>query len=533
MPDQQHHPEHEKQSHEQHEHSGGMQSGGMGMRGVSRPMPLHQHHQKHEESHGKESQGHEGHQGHGHMSMSPEHREKMLHMHHRQTLWCYWFIVMAGFWTMMAPLTFSYGSGAVDVAGGREVWLSTAGRAAAMTWSDLICGFLLIVLGWRALTPNRPVSMWGACFVGIWMNIAPVLFWAPTAGAYYNATAVGTLVIAVTILIPGMPNMIMYMKMGNPVPRGWSYNPSSWPQRWIMIAAGFAGWMASRYLGAFQLGYIEEIWDPFFGSQSRQVLNSDMSHMWPVSDAAFGAFAYTFECLMGFMGAPSRWRTMPWMVTFFGILVIPLGLVHIALVISQPVVVGAWCTFCLLAAAIMLPMIPLEVDEVIAMGQHVKQRTRAGEGFWRVFWKGGDPDGSEPDERTPPLADFPKRPMALLKAGFWGMSAPWNLTVSAIVGVGLLFVPWLLGLEKPASAIFHLGGSLAVVFAVIAMGEAVRLTRFLNVLVGLVLAIGPWLTNGGVAAGVIGLLAGVALIGLSLRKGPVRERFGSWDRWVK
>ena len=44
---------------------------------------------------------------------------------------------------------------------------------------------------------------------------------------------------------------------------------------------------------------------------------------------------------------------MPWMVTFFGILVVPLGLTHIVLVISQPVVVGAWCTFCLLAALIM------------------------------------------------------------------------------------------------------------------------------------------------------------------------------------
>lgn len=44
---------------------------------------------------------------------------------------------------------------------------------------------------------------------------------------------------------------------------------------------------------------------------------------------------------MGFMGSPSRWRTMPWMVAVFGILVIPLGLVHIFLVISQPLVAGA------------------------------------------------------------------------------------------------------------------------------------------------------------------------------------------------
>src|SRR5690606_9676333 len=132
----------------------------------------------------------------------------------------------------------------------------------------------------------------------------------------------------------------------------------SWAQRSILIALGFAGWLVSRYLAAYQLGYIDEVWDPFFGdAATRKVLDSDMSKSLPISDGGLGAFAYTFEFLMGFMGSPSRWRTMPWMVTLFGILVIPLGLVHIALVISQPVVVGEWCTMCLLAAAIMLPMI--------------------------------------------------------------------------------------------------------------------------------------------------------------------------------
>ncbi len=67
------------------------------------------------------------------------------------------------------------------------------------------------------------------------------------------------------------------------------------------------------------------------------------------------------------------------MVTFFGVLVIPLGLTHILLVISQPLVVGEWCTMCLVAAGVMLPMIPLEVDEVVAMGQHMVEAKRRGD----------------------------------------------------------------------------------------------------------------------------------------------------------
>jgi hypothetical protein len=249
----------------------------MGMRGVSRPMAekqIKQHHQQMKDHHQqKKGDGHHGngHQDGGHM-MDKEQRMQMLHMHHMQTLWIYWMLIILGVWLLMSPLTFSYGIGTVASSGGRDVWLILSQRISFMKWSDILSGLALIFFGWRSLTPNRPVSLWIACFIGIWLNIAPVIFWAPTAAAYMNDTLVGALVIGLTILIPGMPNMIMYMKMGSTVPSGWSYNPSSWPQRWIMIVLGFVGWVVSRYLGAFQLGYIDHAWDPFFGEGTRRYL---------------------------------------------------------------------------------------------------------------------------------------------------------------------------------------------------------------------------------------------------------------------
>lgn len=48
-----------------------------------------------------------------------------------------------------------------------------------------------------------------------------------------------------------------------------------------------------------------------------------------------------------------------------------------ALVVMQPLAVGAWCTLRLFTAAAMLLMIPLSLDEVVAMA-------------WRVFSLGGD-----------------------------------------------------------------------------------------------------------------------------------------------
>ncbi|MGA9326943.1 MAG: vitamin K epoxide reductase family protein [Salegentibacter sp.] len=462
-------------------------------------------------------------------------RMKMLRKHHKKTLWVYWMIVMLGIWLILSPLTFDYGKDIVAPSGGRSIWLSDAMRVSFMQWSDIISGILLIFFGWRSLTPNRPVSMWIACFIGIWLNLAPIIFWAPNAFIYTNDTLVGILIIALTILIPGMPNMITYMKMGSEVPPGWSYNPSSWPQRWIMIVLGFAGWLVSRYLGAFQLGYSDFAWDPFFGDSTIQVLNSKMSHSLPVSDGAFGAFAYTLEFLMGWMGGPSRWRTMPWMVTIFGILVIPLGLVHIFLVMSQPIVVGHWCTFCLLAAGIMLPMIPLEFDEVIAMGQHMVQAKRRGDNMWEVFWKGGKAFEQKKDERSPELMDLPQKPGKVFIASVWGMSVPWTLALSTIIGLALMFMPVAFGLDiKTMTAhIFHLTGALTIVVSVISMGEIVRRARHLNILLGLAVAAIPWfLDNSGLAINLIGLIAGLAIIALSFPRGPKKENYGWWDKYV-
>lgn len=528
--------------HEQHQHGGGM-----GMRGVTRLMAeqqMRQGHQKKSEKEDKHKEhkgnDHDGHHGdgpheHGHM-MGKDQRMQMLHMHHMQTLWIYWMLVLLGVWMVLSPLTFSYAKSTVDPSGGREIWLSLQGRITAMTWSDIISGLLLIFLGWRSLTPNRPISLWICCFIGIWLNMAPLIFWAPTAAAYINGTLVGVLVISLTILIPGMPNMIMYMKMGAEVPQGWSYNPSSWPQRWIMIVTGFLGWVVSRYLGAFQLGYIDHAWDPFFGESSRQVLNSNMSHSLPISDGAFGAFAYTLEFLMGWMGSPSRWRTMPWMVTFFGILVIPLGLVHIFLVISQPVVVGEWCTLCLLAAAIMLPMIPLEIDEVIAMGQHMIKAKRRGDSMWKVFWKGGEPFEHNKDERSPELMELPQSPWKVFKASVWGMSFPWTLGISTVLGIWLMFAPAAFGvsIEATAADINHLGGALIVVVSIICMGEVVRRGRYLNMLLGLVVAVVPWFVQDSVLAlNISGAIAGLAVAALAIPRGPKAETYGLWDKYVK
>ncbi|TIP96850.1 MAG: vitamin K epoxide reductase, partial [Mesorhizobium sp.] len=93
--------------------------------------------------------------------------------------------------------------------------------------------------------------------------------------------------------------------------------------------------------------------------------------------------------LAGAIGDRRRWRTMPWMVLLFGLLIIPLGVVSVSFIIIQPPLIGALCTLCILQAAVTVVLIPYSVDEVLATIQYLWGATRAGEPFWRTFWMGG------------------------------------------------------------------------------------------------------------------------------------------------
>ena len=91
-------------------------------------------------------------------------------------------------------------------------------------------------------------------------------------------------------------------------PSGWDYNPSGWSQRIPIVVVAVAGTVVASYLAAFQLGWIGEVWEPFFGNGSRVILTSGVSRILPVPDAALGAFGYAVDAVTGVVGGRSRWR---------------------------------------------------------------------------------------------------------------------------------------------------------------------------------------------------------------------------------
>jgi hypothetical protein len=429
----------------------------------------------------------------------------MMTEHHQMALWVHAVVMALGAWLIASPVTLGY-------------------RSTALAWSDVITGFVVIALAALSFSRLGAWAAWANAFVGIWLLFAPLVFWAPDASAYMNDTLVGALVIGFAILIPhGMP------MSGPDVPPGWSYNPSTPLQRAPIVTLAVIGFLISRYLAAYQLHHIEYAWDPVFGAGTEEILESEVSRAWPISDAGLGALSYMLEGLMGFMGDRRRWRTMPWMVAFFGILVIPLGVTSIVLVILQPVAVGTWCTACLVAAAVMLVMIPATLDEVVAMLQFMGQSRREGKSLWRTFWLGGT--SARATESSGPTPFDWAHPLAMLRTWF---TSVWPLLVTATLGLWLMAAPAIWETRVAAADNDHLIGALVVTFAIIATADVGRALRFVNLVLGGWLVLAPWLLAGAAAgARWNDVVVGIAVILLSLPRGMVRGRYGTWNAYIR
>jgi hypothetical protein len=178
----------------------------------------------------------------------------------------------------------------------------------------------------------------------------------------------------------------------------------------------------------------------------------------------------------------------------------------------------------------MLVMIPFTIDEVVAMGQFMAGRVRAGKPFWWTFFVGDTTEGGGPDSRTPrygsPLA-------SQIPPSAWGVTLPVSLAFSVLLGIWLMFAPAVLGGTAPAANGDRLVGALIVTVAAISTAEVVRALRFLNGLFAVWLLVVPWALTGGTSGMVWNdVVSGVVLFALTLPRGAVRERYAGWDRWI-
>lgn len=182
----------------------------------------------------------------------------------------------------------------------------------------------------------------------------------------------------------------------------YGYNPSSWSNRVPIVILSFVAFFIATYMALYQWRIIPDIWDPVFGEGTKLVLDSSASEQmrrWMlVPDAALGAVAYLGDAIYGLAGSTRRWQYRPWMVMLFGLDVIPLGIVSVILVFVQGLIIGQWCFWCLVTAAISLVLIYMAYDEVWATLKYlwrVWRRTKDWRTLWAVFWGRADQRAAE------------------------------------------------------------------------------------------------------------------------------------------
>lgn len=381
--------------------------------------------------------------------------------------------------------------------------------------NDLIVGFLVILFSIISLIPTLRWVRWITALTAVWLMFSPLVFWSQEAAVYSNNTILSALILMISAYTPSRN-----IEAPGEIPSGWSYNPSEWTQRVPIMFLAFLGFLMARYLSAYQLGHISTIWDPFFGDGTARILTSDISKAFPISDAGLGALSYLLDVVAAAIGDKNRWKTMPWMVVLFGLLIIPTGVTSIVLVMLQPIGVGAWCTLCLITAVVMLLMVPPAVDEVCASVQFLRRSLKEGKTFWRTFLMGSD-EGEEEDKKA-----VPREPVEY--------AFPFHILLSTILGAWLLFTPYVLGISGIEATNLYISGALIVTFAVIALSEIARIVRIFNVFGGFWIAISAWMIgNMDLTAALHSTILGLILMALSLPRGKIREHFGSLDSWSR
>ncbi|NRP75908.1 dTDP-4-dehydro-6-deoxyglucose reductase [Ensifer psoraleae] len=474
------------------------------------------------------------------LERSNEEVEAAVEQHRLRTLWAPLANVALGLWLIASPMTLGLFDPVVaplPPALGHEITEADI-RNTRLGISEIVSGLLVLAFALFGMYRRWSWGQWITAGLGVWIMFAPLVFWTTSAAAYAIDTLAGMLIPVFAVMIPPTPGIrSRALAADDDRPLGWSYSPSSFTQRIPIVALAFVGLFVSRYLAAYQMGHIDGLWDPFFRpgaapvrNGSEAVVTSWVSKGFPIADAGLGAFAYALDILAGAIGDRRRWRTMPWMVLLFGLLIIPLGAVSVSFIIIQPPLIGALCTLCIVQAAVTVVLIPYSIDEVLATIQYLWRATRAGEPLWRTFWMGG-PALSENQTPGPDL----DRPASKLLRVFitGGVNFPWTLVASVFLGAVLMATPLVFGSNPPLYYSDHVVGCIVIMVAVTAMAEVVRPVRFLNVALGAWVTASPFLLAGGGMAAFADVAIGLALIALSLPRGTrSKEHYGGWDRAI-
>lgn len=102
----------------------------------------------------------------------------------------------------------------------------------------------------------------------------------------------------------------------------------------------------------------------------------------------------------------------------------------------------------------------------------------------------------------------------------------WAQIINACIGLFLMVSPSFFTMSKVAADNNHTVGPLVITFAVIAIWEVNRNTRFFNILTGVWLVLSPFILGFGEDGMMLNIVSGIGVISLSLVKGKIDNKYG-------
>src|SRR4051812_5895844 len=114
--------------------------------------------------------------------MRHEPMSMMAHQHYGPYRWVQAPIACLALWLVVSPVTI--------------------GVSGPLAWSDLASGVVSLALAVSALGRTRGWASWANAAVGVWLLLAPLVFWTSSPAGYLNDTLVGALLVAFAFLIP-------------------------------------------------------------------------------------------------------------------------------------------------------------------------------------------------------------------------------------------------------------------------------------------------------------------------------------------
>ena len=120
---------------------------------------------------------------------------------------------------------------------------------------------------------------------------------------------------------------------------------------------------------------------------------------------------------------------------------------------------------------------------------------------------------------------FHSSPLKLMASWHRGVSFHWSLILTALLGIWLMFTPWVFDLPKLASDSDHLVGALCVVISVISLGEVLRSFRLIMIPLGLWISIASWFLPGAyTAVNLNHLFVGILICLLCIARGRIHYK---------